>query len=81
MLQDSKIQQDVELNVVRSKSHEAEGRSSELEMKLVGLQELIVTLKDGKGAEKVSYKYCFPVSDLCTLLFQALVYCLLQFIW
>ena len=39
MLQDSKIQQDVELSVVRSKSHEAEGRSSELEMKLVGLQE------------------------------------------
>ena len=53
MLQDCKIQQDVELNVVRSKSQEAEGRSSELEMKLIGLQELIVTLKDGKGAEKV----------------------------
>ena len=64
MLQDSKIQQDVELNVVRSKSQEAEGRSNELEMKLVGLQELIVTLKDGKGAEKVNYKHCFPVTDL-----------------
>ncbi|XP_065052482.1 centrosomal protein of 290 kDa-like [Rhopilema esculentum] len=54
MLQDSKADQDVQLNLLRTKSQEAEGRSSELELKLVSLQDLIVTLKDGKGAEKVA---------------------------
>ena len=36
-----------------TKRKEAEDRSTELELKLVGLQELLVTLKDVKGAEKV----------------------------
>ena len=35
------------------KRNEAEDKVAELELKLTGLQELIVTLKDFKGAEKV----------------------------
>ena len=37
-----------------AKRKEAEDRSAELEIKMVGLQELLVTLRDVKGAEKVS---------------------------
>ena len=35
------------------KRNEAENKAAELELKLAGLQELIGTLKDFKGAEKV----------------------------
>ena len=51
---------------LRTKSQEAAGRSSELELKLVSLQELIVTLKDGKGAEKVG--------DCCSTFFVNVVF-------
>eukprot|EP00794_Sanderia_malayensis_P012922 gene12922-14254_t len=51
-LHGNKAEQDTELNMARIKRQEAQNKAMELEMKLAGLQELIVTLKDSKGAEK-----------------------------
>ena len=42
------------MSQARTKSHEAEERLLEVQIKYEGLQDLIAALKDGKGAQKVN---------------------------
>lgn len=53
-LQERKIELETALNEARAKYQAAEDYSMELKLRYDGLQELIVTLKDGQGAKKVA---------------------------
>ena len=57
------------------KRKEAEDRSAEADMKLVGLQELVSTLKDCKGAEKARMRVLdyFPPFDRIAMSFIILI--------
>lgn len=52
-LQEDKARAREEAQKAAEERREAEGKAQELELKLKGLEELIATLKDAKGAQKV----------------------------
>ncbi|XP_016425169.1 centrosomal protein of 290 kDa isoform X1 [Sinocyclocheilus rhinocerous] len=53
-LQEDKARAREEAHKAEEERRKAEGKAQELELKLKGLEELIATLKDAKGAQKVS---------------------------
>lgn len=52
-LQGDRVKAQAERKKAEEERRTAEGRAQELEVKHQGLQELLSTLKDGKGAQKV----------------------------
>lgn len=52
-LQEDRAKAHTEKKKAEEERRRAEGRAAELELRLQGLQELMSTLKDGKGAQKV----------------------------
>lgn len=52
-LQEDRVKAQAEKKKAEEERRRAEGRAQELEVKHQGLQELLSTLKDGKGAQKV----------------------------
>lgn len=55
-LQEDRVKAQEEMRKAEKERREAEGRAEELEVRLKGLEELMSTLKDVKGAQKVSGK-------------------------
>lgn len=54
-LQSDKMKTVNEMQRVQQERRDTETRALELELKLKGLEELIATLKDARGAQKVSH--------------------------
>ncbi|XP_017573176.1 centrosomal protein of 290 kDa isoform X2 [Pygocentrus nattereri] len=53
-LQEDRLKARKEMHMAQEERRTAEGRAQELELRLKGLEELMATLKDVKGAQKVS---------------------------
>ncbi|KAL7885493.1 hypothetical protein AOLI_G00057880 [Acnodon oligacanthus] len=53
-LQEDRLKARKEVHMAQEERRTAEGRAQELELRLIGLEELMATLKDAKGAQKVS---------------------------
>ena len=60
-LQEDRAKAQEEKRKAEKERRRAEGRSEELELRIRGLEELISTLKDVKGAQKVSLEKCCNV--------------------
>lgn len=58
-LQEDRARAREEAQKAEEERRRAEGKAGELELKLKGLEELMTTLKDAKGAQKVCIVYCF----------------------
>ncbi|KAL0155208.1 hypothetical protein M9458_049471, partial [Cirrhinus mrigala] len=67
-LQEDKARAREEVHKAVEERRKAEGKAQELELKLKGLEELIATLKDAKGAQKVggSITRDAPIPSSCT---------------